>query len=393
VRWREARREGGVGASQQRERVVVGEAAAWELAARVERDLGAHGAFLDAAPTDEARETVAAFDQAGVAFLTHKAARGAARGTLQKYGTALQEFCREVRRLTRLPEAAPIPISSLSRGLFADVQLRWRARGLSDSSVYTYTRVALAVWLWASDDPARWVGTPRPPRDTQSLLPNAPIYMAPPAPRLAEADACIRRIPTAAYVARGAAILMRYTGLRVSQVLALEPRHLDEEALTLEVPGGRSRREKEARRRIPISADLLRDLEPYRQRDGISLIRRRRDARVAVTESHRPANRIKAAWRAATEAGEAREEVWRPSNRKIARPDHAFRAALQAALVKADVRDEVINALVGHSDGTTRGRHYAGWDERFDAMRRAVALIPPIDWGTDGRGEGSDARV
>jgi hypothetical protein len=68
-----------------------------------------------------------------------------------------------------------------------------------------------------------------------------------------------------------------------------------------------------------------------------------------------------------------------PSNRKLARPDHAFRAAFQAHLVATGVRDEVIDALVGHAGGL-RARHYVDPAARFEAMRAAVGLIPNVDW-------------
>ena len=57
------------------------------------------------------------------------------------------------------------------------------------------------------------------------------------------------------------------------------------------------------------------------------------------------------AWKAAVEAGEAREGVWNPANREQGRPDHAFRAAIQGALDAQVVSERVLDHLVGHLAG------------------------------------------
>jgi hypothetical protein len=85
--------------------------------------------------------------------------------------------------------------------------------------------------------------------------------------------------------------------------------------------------------------------------------------------------------------------VWAPDSRKHARPDHAFRAAYQAALAGAGVRDEVIDALVGHAGGL-RARHYVGAAEgRTAAMRAAVDLLPAVDWDEPGEADVPDNVV
>jgi hypothetical protein len=92
-----------------------------------------------------------------------------------------------------------------------------------------------------------------------------------------------------------------------------------------------------------------------------------------------PRNTLANAWEQAVVAKLVRLEVWKPTNRTNGRPDHAFRAAFQAHLVRHGVQDAIIDKLVGHSEGL-RARHYVDADAMWPAMVAAVALLPPIDW-------------
>ena len=85
-------------------------------------------------------------------------------------------------------------------------------------------------------------------------------------------------------------------------------------------------------------------------------------------------------------AGEARESVWNPPNRKQARPEHAFRAVFPAHPRLARVAEPVIDALVGHDSTTTRARHHAGVDTLVRLMRAAVDALPPVDGSGPGAG-------
>ena len=79
---------------------------------------------------------------------------------------------------------------------------------------------------------------------------------------------------------------------------------------------------------------------------------------------------------------------------ELARPDHGFRAALQEHLVEKGIRDEVIDALVGHVGKSTRSRHYSGPAALFQAVREVVDALPAIDWkGKAAEGEQPDNVV
>ena len=68
------------------------------------------------------------------------------------------------------------------------------------------------------------------------------------------------------------------------------------------------------------------------------------------------------------------------TDRHTTRPDHAFRAGIQAFIRREGVDDAVIDALVGHHGNSTRDRQYARPDELMEPMRQAVALLPDVDW-------------
>lgn len=377
IRWREWVIENGERRRVQRSRVVSTEAAAIELRAKVLRTIEVGEVWQDAVLEIP---TVASFDAATAAWLRHKAARGVAASSVKKYGTLIAAWFLAARKVLKLAPEQPVPVSALNRSLFAEVALRWRRLNLGESTIYNGTRVALDAWTWTADDPAAWPGTPPAPRDKTTILPQAPIYTAPPAPTLAEIDACVARLTTHAYVAKGAAIVMRYTGLRISQVFALQRDDLDVTNLTLTVRTGKGRREASTHRVVPIARSMLTELSPYLGPEGGPLLRRRRDLRSAPTRSHNPTKALTDAWEAATKAGKVRRDVWKPSTRRLARPDHAFRAAFQQHLVEHGVRDEVVDVLVGHAGTTTRARHYVSPEALAKAMREAIDTIPAIDW-------------
>ena len=373
VRWREWIEEDGKRKRVDCGRVVHSREAAIELQGKVLRALETVGFYREETRPVEA---VASFEAAGAAWLRHKAARGCAAATIRRYGGALDRFFRSVRARRGLADDVVVRTDMLSRELFADLQIGWRREGLSESTVYGTARIALDVWNWAADDPETYPGLAAPPRDASRVLPRPPAYAAPVPPTLEEADACLRHLAKNAYIARPAGIVMRYTGLRVSQVLGIEVGDLDLARAELRVRTGKSRREKAEQRTIPVSRHLVDEVVTWvaDRAPGDRLVKRRRDQRAPDTMNHLPGQPLANGWEGACAAGEARREVWAPPNREIARPEHAFRAAFQAFMEGQGVRDSVIDYLVGHSPSSVRGRHYA--PPTPEQLREAVALLP-----------------
>ena len=92
-----------------------------------------------------------------------------------------------------------------------------------------------------------------------------------------------------------------------------------------------------------------------------------------------PSQTFHDAWQSAEDAGEVPARVWRPSNRKNARPEHGLRAAFQAFLGEQGVATNVVDYLVGHEGESVRDVHYGR--DLMRNCRAAVDLITPVNWG------------
>lgn len=373
VRWRETVEDpDGTRRREQRSKTVEDESTARQLAGKILKALE-----LGEAPQVEAvREIprVASVDAVLQGWLRSRDAKGASAGTFKTYVSYGNTLLSTLRTMAGLPEGTVVPGSWLSREGMISLTAQLRADGFADSSVYLLVRALVHAWTWACDDPNTYPGLLPAPRDPTSVLPQQPLKVAPPSPTLAECDAVLRRLSqhAGATVALPASVIARCTGLRVAQVLALTVGDVDVAHQRIRVRAGKSRREKLGRT-IPMA--------PVLQGYLAELLGGRQDLEAPLLPGRRrePSKTVARHWMAATLAGEVRKEVWAPAGRKTTRPDHAFRAAFQAHLVRKGVRDEVIDLLVGHAGGV-REKHYVDEEARWEAAVEAVALIPPIDW-------------
>lgn len=388
IRWRELMpgagglpERGTDGRLRRRNRsmVVEGRAARDEMVARIRRAIQDDGEFQPATAALPP-PTPANLEQAALAWLEWKKTRCRA-STVVCYATHLKAFFGRVREVLEMAEGDPISAPALSRSLVVDCMRYWQGLGRSEAWVYGACRSVLDMWRWVSDDPERFIAVPIPPRESKMVLPRLPVYSAPPAPTLAEVDACLRWLPLDAEESRRLGVLMRFTGLRIAQALAVHREYIDLRFRALTVQFGKSRIEDAQARTVPISEFLAAEIERWTVGRPESGPLFPVWGQALAEETAAPRNPIfHAAWAAATEAGETRRSVWDPPNRKIARPQQAFRAAFQAFLRSRGIGDEVIDALVGHAGRSVRERHYAGPDTLWDRMVEAVALIPAVDW-------------
>lgn len=387
IRWRELvagpgglPKKGADGRLVRRDRsiTVEGKDARDEAVGRIRRALVEDGAYQPPAAAEP--PPVANLETASLAWVEWKRTR-CKKGSVVAYAGHMARFFELARDIEGIAKDKVVPATVLSRHLLVECIRRWQKDGYSEAWVYSAARSVIDMWRWVSDDPGRYPGVAVPPREAKTILPRVPIYVAPPAPTLAEIDACLRRVTRDSEEARRLGVMLRFTGLRVSQVLALRRGDLDLEHRTLVVTVGKSRMEEAERRTIPLPAPLVEEIAPWASaRRADDLLFPRFGVAGDPRQASKKADSFKAAWAAATEAGEAREIVWKPVTRKITRPEHAFRAAFQAFLRKKSVGEEVIDALVGHHGRSVRARHYAGTDSLWERMEEAMALLPPIDW-------------
>lgn len=318
-----------------------------------------------------------------LAYIAARSANGLKASSAEDYTSAALLLVPAIHELTRIRDNQPLPVTLLDRSLFNGLGPLLADRG--PSVPRASLRVLWAAWGWMADDLKRWPQTPHRPSSTKDYLPPPKVYGRTEAPSPEHTDACLRRLRPRVRSASGTllcAVIMRYTGLRVDQAKSILREDVDLSKGKLLVRKGKSRQEQAEMRVIPLSRHLL--AEPLfvaaTAEEGTGLLVRTRS----------PATVVRNAWQDATEHDGVPEYVWRPVNRENARPDHAFRAALQAQLMRAKVAPDVIDFLVGHAGGL-RGTHY-GRDMDHEA-REAVDGLPPIDWGDAAAEEGKVVRM
>ncbi|MBT3224565.1 MAG: site-specific integrase [Proteobacteria bacterium] len=174
-------------------------------------------------------------------------------------------------------------------------------------------------------------------------------------------------------------VFMRFTGLRANTVLQIEREDLDLAQQELHVRDVVDK--NEYARVVPLAEALLVEAGAWIEltRHGWIFSKRRHSRRNREKPKKLPTVSYRRAWEIATEAGEVPLHVWHPRGRKNGRPLHAIRAAFDAYLIEEGVPADVVDFLVGRNEPDVRARHYGR--EMMVEARRAVNLIPPIDWG------------
>ena len=224
-----------------------------------------------------------------------------------------------------------------------------------------------AWWTWAHDADERWPGLIAPPRKLGLEMPTPAAVVA---PTWAEMDACIA---AAQGPQRKAAILMRFTGLRVGQVMRLRWDDFDLEGHTLRIRPelGKSKAERTGRR-VPLSPHLVAELAGWGQREGWIVPSFREPGPLERTFRARDLAR---AW----ERAGVRVEAWG------GRPDHAFRKGFRSGLKRAGADSEAIEFLLGHKIGEGEQDTYTDPASLplVDAISEVPALAIPLSRPSD----------
>lgn len=387
IRWRqnEVQPDGSV-KRLQREVMAYSVEERKRLEVEIEEAVRTHGFWNPPDSETKARPVDLNLEHVGVAWLRWKVGvKGIAPTTRAALAGHMGRWFKGLRAVLKLKATTVVAATAMTSANIAKVTVRWRtqAKPYGDGTIYQTVAAVVDMWTWAADQVEYQAAMPRPPYNIDTVMPATPIYEAPEhVATLAECDACLRaiRLP----MPRRMATIMRYTGLRLEQVANVYREDFDLTACSVLVRKGKSRREKAMNRRVPVAPGLLADLRPWlealpagplfpdltaKDESGASVpMRAYRNQTRYVTE----------AWEAATLADEARREVWAPPSREKNRPDHVFRAAFQSFLMDQGIGDNVIDYLVGHSAKSTRGKHYARPGDV--ALRRAVDLLPAVDW-------------
>lgn len=385
ARWRlRWRTKDDAGAWKSREKVIEGtELDAEELAVRI-RKIRAQTFQRGPEPRDLDEVIHGPVPPANLAegfqaFIDSREAAGRFKPkSVSTYTSYMLRILGHVHAIHKIPEGEPLPVTLLGRSLFDGIMARDRVLGASALLAYAPLRLLLNVWGWMADDPDRWPRVPTPPHSPRDYLPKPAKYTRTVAPTLAHCDAALRHMPErAAPSTRTFALFLRYTGLRSDTILNLRREDIDLADKSLHIRGEIDKNDFD--RVIPLADALVDEIRDWLSLmdEGPIFFKRNHTQRKRETPKAPPTKTFHAAWRAATDADEVPEHVWNPPNRKNARPEHGFRAAVDAYLIGAGVRPDVVDYLVGRNESDIRGRHYGR--EMLDEARRAVNLLPPID--------------
>jgi len=246
-----------------------------------------------------------------------------------------------------------VGIAALSKGLlgdFWDHLIEGRKNAVSTARL----RVGhvLRWWRWCYDHDDYGSTTPRPPqRYEMRPAPRVPTR----APTWAQMDAVIGACTVERV--RRLAVLLRCTGLRYAQALALEWDDLDLEGAELRVRPelGKTAAERTGRT-IPLAPVLVSELAGWGLRQG-------RVVGVVKTENA-DCKALRKAW----EASGTPRAVW------YDRTAHCFRKGFVTGLRALGGDRDAIELLVGHDLGLP-GIYT---DQVALKLREAVALVPPL---------------
>jgi integrase len=375
VRWRqEERQPDGSTLRRQRSVTAASEGEARSLANRIEEALREQGYWdpqrpVPAKPVDKRLEAAAA------EHMEVRSIRWGSAATVASAQGEYKRFLSALRDAVGLPAGHHLSLHHLRLGAFRKAVTVLQSSYAESTAYYSAAR-GLALWryLAALDD----THVETPPFEDAEVLPPTPIMVAPDInPTWSDTDHCLNRIrlPTPLRLAT----IMRYTGLRIGQAAAIHREHLDLEDHTLHVATGKSRREKAAARTVPVSPHLLDDLGPWLATlPEVGPLFPCTDPSMPMPSPRNQTRYVTEAWKKATADRVVKQAVWLPRNRKQARPDHAFRAAIQSELMEAGVPSHVLDRLVGHTEKSTRLRHYA--TPSMDSQRAAVGRIPRVRW-------------
>lgn len=285
-----------------------------------------------------------------------------ARRTLVRYGSELEHF-------TQWAEGRGKGfVTDFSRPLLRDylehvTHSRSWGGDRKPATVVKHMKTVQVFWAWADDaaDDYGWTV----PRARRIDLPTLGATVAV-APSWAEMDDMIGALDDARDRFRQpwawrAAVIQRFTGGRIGEVLTLRWSDVDTEGRKLlfrteNTKGGYGGRE------VPLSCHLVPLLKAWERWD--EWVVGERASRHG--DNSRPARVMSTAWRTAG----VREAAW------IGHPTHALRKGVVSGLIRRGANRDAVEVLVGHSLGAVRGAYL---DPRVALdLSVAVDLIPAM---------------
>ena len=296
--------------------------------------------------------------------------------TIDQHGHRLDLFLRWLRAgHKRGPLRLELLTEDTLRAFHAEADgFEGKPRQLVTRNKYVRTVHALWRWAWEHDEFGQYA------RRVKTMRWRSPETAEARALPWSEID---RVVELAHGRHRKLLVILRFTGLRVSQAMVLRWEDVDLEAGTIHVRTGKTRAERRGRV-IPMSPHLVEELAGWGVREGFVV-----PVKALSYDGKPPANprqcRARDVHRFFERAG-IPAEYWRGS------PHHAFRHALITNLKAAGVDDEAVEWYVGHDRGI-RGVYADPWclplmrlAEAFPAIGAAAPPRTLVDqpWTSEG---------
>ncbi len=250
-----------------------------------------------------------------------------------------------------------------------------------------------AMWRWARARPELFPGVPEPRPITGSgageVRPPPPVVRLA-APTIADVDAMIGALRSGyeyGDLHRRIAVFLRYTGLRIGQVIGLLWHDLRLDGVNgsgpyLIVKAGRAGAKLGRGRAIPLHPGLVAEIRSWRSaREGLVFSpldagpywHRGEATRVAFITAWKKSGVPLEKWHVTPGEVEAGE-------RAHGSPCHAIRAAVKVHMLAAEVRDSIVDFFIGHTKGSTSEAYVPEHDPAsspyWKPLQRAVLTIP-----------------
>lgn len=350
VRWTEYP-AGRNGPRRCRSKQVATRRAARQLRAEIERSLHASGTYessrLGGSQT---------LGESFAAYLTIEVIPSHRDNTIRSKAQILQVFLEYVRGRSHFVGGDALNALNVARfhaHLLTETGRNGKVRTLNTAAKYVSVIQVAWEWLYTMNTPGI-----SPPRKVKTRRDPPKRYEA---PTWEDIDLLIGE--QRSVFAQRATILLRFTGLRSSQVCGLDWRDIDLQYGELTIPGHLGKSSQERRGRVvPVSTLLCDEMSTWGVRQGSILPQRRLYAKN---------------WR------EGWQRVIKKSNRfegeRIRRavtgqPVHCIRKAFVTELKRRRADTESVEFLVGHTQGIRE--HYL--HSVALPLRDTVELIPPI---------------
>ncbi len=240
------------------------------------------------------------------------------------------------------------------------------------------------MWTWGHNRPEGYPGVPAPRRytgaDADQLSAPAPV-VAIASPTWADVDAMIAQLALEWH--RRACLIIRYTGMRASQVCGITWEDIDLHRNIFHLRAGRTGAKKGRGRVVPIGQPLAAELSQWAheahgagQPSGL-LFPRRYKNRTGPYRADVLVPPLRKAW---TLAKVPKQRWGIEPGRAHASPTHAIRRCVRTQLIRAGVEEAIVLHLVGHSQGHTAAAYVPESNPEenpfWPHLLAAVAAIP-----------------